>query len=154
MRARRRLFALRLEAHVRADLQLARSGYGAADHAVVAVALDGAIGVQRGAAKVAFGVENDGVLVRLNASPTNCSLNFPSLKLKVRETLSSTLKKPGPRRRFLPVVPRVPRGVGECRAVEIRGVGIVAAQNLHDGIDLDWPSAPARRHSPRCWSRW
>ena len=90
-----------------------------------------------GAAKVAFGVENDGVLVRLKASPTNCNLIFPSLKLKVRETFWSMLKKPGPRRRFLPVVPRVPAGgIGERGPVEVRSVGVVSAQDLDYRIDL------------------
>ena len=46
-----RRFGSLLEAQVSADLQLARGGYRAADHAVIAVTLDGAIGVQRGRCK-------------------------------------------------------------------------------------------------------
>src|ERR1039457_1781904 len=85
-----------------------------------------------GVAKVAFGVENDGVLVRLKASPTNCKESFPSLNLNVREMFSSTLKKPGPRRMSLPVLPRVP------------AAGLVNEAPLKYGVLASWP--------PRIWT--
>src|SRR5579862_1164807 len=65
-------------------------------------------GFSVGVAKVAFGVEKETVLVRLNASPTSWNLILPSLKAKVRETFASMLKKPGPRNRSRPLVPNVP----------------------------------------------
>ncbi|MCU1234642.1 MAG: hypothetical protein JWP63_2609, partial [Candidatus Solibacter sp.] len=53
-----------------------------------------------GDANVAFGVENEGVFVKLNASPTNCTFTFPSRKLNVLDTFSSILKNPGPLSKF------------------------------------------------------
>src|ERR1022692_4858628 len=74
------------------------------------------------------------------------NLSFPSLKLKVLEMFMSMLKKPGPRRRSLPVVPRVP-AAGLVKAVPSKygGLGSWPPRIWTTGLICDalcpWPPA-------------
>src|ERR1019366_7547244 len=124
------------ETQTRADLQLARGGGGAGDHAVVPIALDGAVGVQRGCGK--GGIRNgerrrigqvEGFAAELELDPSFFEAEGAgNVLVHVEQARAAQeVSAGGPERPH--------GGVGEGGPVEIWGIGVVASPNPYYRAD-------------------
>src|SRR5579864_7623395 len=129
-----------LEAQVRANLQLAGVGYRVGDHAEVAVALHGAVGVQRGSCEVGRAVIRGlerGRVGQIECFADNLKLDSVFLETEGAGNTLIHVEQSGTAQEISTGGSQsADSRIGEGGDIEVGAIGIVAAQNLYNRVDL------------------